>query len=126
MARMPHYGTMARPESLGLCCVIREDIILGPTGPCPKLKEARESKCEEGVLGGGGCERDIRVHWRQESSLCKGTEVWEGRVWYLGKQTGWGSQRQKMGGQPRDLHPQDYRGLRMHSKGTATCATSGK
>ena len=33
-----------------------------------------------------GCERETRVHWRQESSLCKGTEVWEGRVWCLKEQ----------------------------------------
>lgn len=43
-----------------------------------------------------GYERETRVHQKQESSLCKGTEVWEGRVWCLKEQRNKGrSQRQE-------------------------------
>lgn len=41
------------------------------------------SQCEEGSLWRAVIE--IGVHWKQ-NSLCKGTEVWEGRVWCLGEQ----------------------------------------
>lgn len=56
----------------------------GPTGPTPG--RAGGASVRKGHLRGGH-EREVRVHWRQESSLCKGTEVWEGRVWCLGEQS---------------------------------------
>lgn len=34
----------------------------------------------------GGAVREAGAHWWQKSSLCKGTEVWEGRVWCAGEE----------------------------------------
>lgn len=53
-----------------------------------------------------GHEREIGVHWRQESSLCKGTEVWEGSLVFGGSRV---RADLKAGGVDRDqlrgLHP---------------------
>lgn len=59
------------------------------------------SQCEEGALWRDMKEK--RVHWRQEISLCEGTEVWEGRVWCLREQSKEGPRGRS--GQLRSLHP---------------------
>lgn len=59
------------------------------------------SQCEEGALWRDMKEK--RAHWRQETSLCEGTEVWEGRVWCLREQSKEGPKGRS--GQLRSLHP---------------------
>lgn len=95
-AGMPHCGTAVRPYSLGLFTVIRDGHGLSHPQVCPRTKAQGPTGPTPGSAGGasvrkghlrGAHEREIRVHWRQESSLCKGTEVWEGRVWCLGEQS---------------------------------------
>lgn len=89
MARMSHCRMAVGPKSLGLPCVIRDRCGLSSSLLTSKVLEPKwallqswGSQCEEGALLEGH-EREIGVHWRQEVSLCEGTEVWEGRVWCL-------------------------------------------
>lgn len=72
---------------------------MGPT-------QSWASQCEEGALGRDMQEK--RGHWRQEISLCEGTEVWEGRVRCLREQSEEGPKGRS--GQLRSLHPKGLGG----------------
>lgn len=80
--------------------------------PCSMAGGAQGSQREEGALR-RAVKEETRVHWRQESRLCKGTEVWEGRVWCLKEQRNKGAvpKAGEVGkGWPRSLHSGDLSG----------------
>lgn len=109
----PTAEWLLRPKSLGLPCVIRDRCSLSSSLLTSKVLEPKwappqswGSQCEEGALWRDM--KEIGVHWRQEISLCKGTEVWEGRVWCLREHCKEGPKDRS--GQLRSLHPKDLGG----------------